>query len=253
VSWLDRIRAALDDDAFLLYAQPIRDLRTSRIRQHELLLRMRGERGDVIAAAAFLPLAERFGLAPEIDRWVVSQAIALLAADPDGTMALSINLSGPSLNDTGLLALIEGEAAHTGIDPRRLTFEITETAAVANIPLARRFAERLMQLGCRFALDDFGSGFGSFYYLKHLPFDFLKIDGEFVSGCLTSRTDQLVIEAVVRIASGLGKETIAEFVSSPALEAFMREQGVDHAQGFEVGRPVPIAELGLGKPAARVS
>ena len=110
-----------------------------------------------------------------------------------------------------------------------------------------------MQLGCRFALDDFGSGFGSFYYLKHLPFDFLKIDGEFVSGCLTSHTDQLVIQAVVRIARGLGKQTIAEFVSSPELESFMREQGVDYAQGFEVGRPVAIAELGLGEIASRVS
>ena len=214
---------------------------------------MRGDDGDVIGPAAFLPLAERFGLAPEIDRWVVGQAIALLATDPGGDIAFEVNLSGASLNDTSLLRLIESEVARTAVDPRRLTFEVTETAAVANIPLARRFAERLMQLGCRFALDDFGSGFGSFYYLKHLPFDFLKIDGEFVSGCLTSRTDQLVIEAVVRIARGLGKETIAEFVSTPELEAFVRDQGVDYAQGFEVGRPVPIAELGLGQHAAGVS
>nr|MBA3747423.1 EAL domain-containing protein [Solirubrobacterales bacterium] len=230
-----------------------RDLRDGRIRQHELLLRMRGYDGDVIGPAAFLPLAERFGLAPEIDRWVVARAIALLGSDPDGVASLSVNLSGASLNDTALLRLIETEVARLRVDSRRLTFEITETAAVANIPLARRFAERLMQLGCRFALDDFGSGFGSFYYLKHLPFDFLKIDGEFVSGCLTSRTDQLVIEAVVRIARGLGKETIAEFVSTPELEEFMRAQGVDYAQGFEVGRPVAIAELGLGEIASRVS
>ena len=252
-SWLDRIRGALDDDGFLLYAQPIRDLHTGRILQYELLLRMRGEGGDVIGPAAFLPLAERFGLACEIDRWVVGQAIELLAGDPGGEITLEVNLSGPSLNDTGLLRLIETEVQRRQVDPRRLTFEITETAAVANIPLARRFAERLMALGCRFALDDFGSGFGSFYYLKHLPFDFLKIDGEFVSGSLTSRTDQLVIEAVVRIARGLGKQTIAEFVSSPELEAFVREQGVDYAQGFEVGRPVPVAELGLHRPAAPVS
>ena len=251
--WLDRIRSALDDDGLLLYAQPIRDLHTGRIPQHELLLRMRGDDGDVIGPATFLPIAERFGLAPEIDRWVVGQAIELLAGDPGGSISLEVNLSGPSLNDTGLLRLIESEVQRRDVDPRRLTFEITETAAVANIPLARRFAERLMQLGCRFALDDFGSGFGSFYYLKHLPFDFLKIDGEFVTGSLTSRTDQLVIEAVVRIARGLGKQTIAEFVSSPELEAFMREQGVDYAQGFEVGEPVPIAQLGLGRPAARVS
>ena len=253
MSWLDRIRGALDEDAFLLYAQPIRDLRDGRIHQHELLLRMRADDGDVIGPAAFLPLAERFVIAPEIDRWVVGEAIALLAADAGGRTGLSVNLSGASLNDTALLRLVESEVLRSGVDSRRLTFEITETAAVANIPLARRFAERLMQLGCHFALDDFGSGFGSFYYLKHLPFDFLKIDGEFVSGCLPSRTDQLVIEAVVRIARGLGKETIAEFVSSPELEVFVREQGVDFAQGFEVGRPVPISELGLGRSTARVS
>ncbi|MGH2897058.1 MAG: putative bifunctional diguanylate cyclase/phosphodiesterase, partial [Solirubrobacteraceae bacterium] len=222
VSSLDRIRAALDDESFVLHAQPIRDLRTGDIGQHELLLRMRGDNGELIGPAAFLPLAERFGLAPEIDRWVVAQAIDLLGGDPGGMVALEINLSGPSLNDTALLHLIESELARTQVDPRRLIFEITETAAVANIPLARRFAERLTELGCRFALDDFGAGFGSFYYLKHLPFDYVKIDGEFVSGCLDNRTDQLVIEAVVRIARGLGKETVAEFVSDEQLERFVR-------------------------------
>ncbi|CAA9488049.1 MAG: diguanylate cyclase/phosphodiesterase (GGDEF & EAL domains) with PAS/PAC sensor(s) [uncultured Solirubrobacteraceae bacterium] len=253
VSWLDRLRSALDEGRFVLHAQPIRDLRTGEIGQHELLLRMLGDNDELIGPAAFLPLAERFGLAPEIDRWVVGQAIDLLARDPDGTIALEINLSGASLNDTGLLHLIESEVARAQVDPRRLIFEITETAAVANIPLARRFAARLIQLGCRFALDDFGAGFGSFYYLKHLPFDYLKIDGEFISGCLGNRTDQLVIEAVVRIARGLGKETVAEFVSDPQLEAFVRSQGVDHAQGFHVGRPVPVAQLGLGAAAARAS
>ncbi|MEY2515593.1 MAG: hypothetical protein QOJ89_2951, partial [bacterium] len=187
-SWLDRVRAALDDDHFVLHAQPIRDLRSGEVTQHELLLRMCGDDGELIAPGKFLPLAERLGLAPEIDRWVASRAIELLASDPGGHVALEVNLFGPSMNDTALLHLIEAEIAHAHVDPRRLIFEITETAAVANIPLARRFAERLMQLGCRFALDDFGSGFGSFYYLKHLPFDYLKIDGEFVSGCMTNRT-----------------------------------------------------------------
>ena len=241
VSWLERIRAALADDRLVLYAQPIRDLRSGEIGHHELLLRMLGDDGDLIPPGAFLPLAERFGLTPEIDRWVTTRAIELLAADPDGTRALEVNLSGPSLNDSALLHLVEREVARQGVDPRRLIFEVTETAAVANIPLARRFAERLMELGCRFALDDFGAGFGSFYYLKHLPFDYLKIDGEFVAGCLGNRTDQLVIESVVRIARGLGKETIAEFVESAELEEFLRSQGIDYAQGFHVGRPVPIA------------
>ena len=254
VSWLDRVRAALDDDRFVLHAQPIRDLRSGEVAQHELLLRMCGDGGELIAPGKFLPLAERLGLAPEIDRWVAARAIELLSCDPGGHVALEVNLFGPSMNDTALLHLIEAEIARASFDPRRLIFEITETAAVANIPLARRFAERLTQLGCRFALDDFGSGFGSFYYLKHLPFDYLKIDGEFVSGCMSNRTDQLVIEAVVRIARGLGKETVAEFVSDAEIEAFVRAQGVDHVQGFHVGRPVPVSELGLGStPAASVS
>ncbi len=242
VNWLERIRDALADDGFVLHAQPIRNLHTGEIGHHELLLRMVGDGGELIPPAAFLPIAERFGLTPEIDRWVTERAIELLADDPDGDRSLEVNLSGPSLNDTALLHLVEDGLASLDVDPRRLSFEVTETAAVANIPLARRFAERLMALGCRFALDDFGAGFGSFYYLKHLPFDYLKIDGEFVSGCLANRTDQLVIEAVVRIARGLGKETIAEFVESAELEAFLREQGIDHAQGFHIGRPVPIAE-----------
>jgi len=244
VSWLERIRCALDEDRFVLYAQPIRNLRTGDVSQQELLVRMLGDSDELIPPGAFLPLAERFGLAPAIDRWVAGRAIDLLAADPAGSQALEVNLSGPSLNDSELLALIEAQVKLRGIDPRRLIFEITETAAVANIPLARRFAERLMQLGCRFALDDFGAGFGSFYYLKHLPFDYLKIDGEFVSGCLGSRTDQLIIESVVRIARGLGKETIAEFVSDPQLERFLRSQGVDHAQGFHIGRPMPVEAIG---------
>ena len=242
VSWLERIRSALADDRLVLHAQPIRDLRTGEIGHHELLLRMLGDDGDLIPPGAFLPLAERFGLTPEIDRWVTTRAIELLAADPGGKRALEVNLSGPSLNDTALLHLVEREIARQGVDPHRLIFEVTETAAVANIPLARRFAERLMALGCRFALDDFGAGFGSFYYLKHLPFDYLKIDGEFVAGCLGNRTDQLVIEAVVRIARGLGKETIAEFVESAELESFLRSQGIDYVQGFHIGRPVPIGE-----------
>jgi len=244
VSWLQRIRGALDEERLVLYAQPIRDLRTGEISQQELLVRMLGDSDELIPPGSFLPLAERFGLAPAIDRWVAGRAIELLAADPGGHQALEVNLSGPSLNDSRLLTLIESGVRRHRIEPRRLIFELTETAAVTNIPLARRFAERLRQLGCRFALDDFGSGFGSFYYLKHLPFDYLKIDGEFVSGCLGSRTDQLIIESVVRIARGLGKETVAEFVSDGQLESFLRSQGVDYAQGFHIGRPVPIEDKG---------
>jgi EAL domain-containing protein (putative c-di-GMP-specific phosphodiesterase class I) len=153
-----------------------------------------------------------------------------------------VNLSGRSTGDPELLALIEAELQDAGVDPARLIFEITETTAVANIPAAQAFAARLADLGCRFALDDFGAGFGSFYYLKHLPFDYLKIDGEFVRHCAESRTDQLVIQAVVAIARGLGKRTVAEQAGDEATMKLLAELGVDQAQGYFLGRPAPLDE-----------
>ena len=132
-----------------------------------------------------------------------------------------------------------------------MIFEITETTAVANIPRAQEFAHRLAALGCRFALDDFGAAFASFYYLKHLPFDYLKIDGEFVRGCVADRTDQLVIQAVVDIARGLGKRTVAEMVGDEETMTLVRDLGVDYVQGFHIGRPAPLARwLVENKPAA---
>ncbi len=194
----------------------------------------------MIPPGAFLQVAERFDLIQQIDRWVAGRALELIA---EHDVRLTVNLSGRTLTDDQLLTELEDGIARTGADPSRLTFEVTETAAVANIHLAREFAERLRAIGCRFALDDFGAGFGSFYYLKHLPFDYLKIDGEFVSNCLRNRTDQLVIRAVVDIAQGLGKETVAEFVGDAELVEFLRSQGVDHAQGFHIGRPMPLADV----------
>jgi EAL domain-containing protein (putative c-di-GMP-specific phosphodiesterase class I) len=174
----------------------------------------------------------------------VRRALAMLAeARAAGhDITVEVNLSGRSTGDPELLALIERELLATGVDPERLIFEITETTAVANIPAAQAFAARLAELGCRFALDDFGAGFGSFYYLKHLPFDYLKIDGEFVRQCATDPTDQLVIRAVVDIARGLGKRTVAEQAGDDATLATLRELGVDQAQGYFLGRPAPLAQ-----------
>ena len=240
--WVERIRDALEEDRFVLHAQPILDLRTGAVGQYELLVRMLDDHGDVIPPGAFLQVAERFDLVQQIDRWVALRAIELIAGHADRDLRLTVNLSGRTLTDEDLLADLERELARTGADPGRLTFEVTETAAVANIHKAREFAERLREIGCLFALDDFGAGFGSFYYLKHLPFDYLKIDGEFVAGCLANRTDQLVIRAVVDIAQGLGKETVAEFAADQELVDFLRSQGVDYAQGFHIGRPLPLVE-----------
>jgi diguanylate cyclase (GGDEF)-like protein/PAS domain S-box-containing protein len=241
LKWADRIRRALDEDRFVLYWQPIIDLRTGVATHHEVLLRMIGDDGEIIAPGAFIETAERFGLIHEIDHWVVRTAIHLLAEPSmQDERLLEVNLSGRSMGDRELPELVEREIALTGIDPGRLVFEITETAAIANMEQARAFAERLTRLGCRFALDDFGAGFSSFYYLKHLPLDYLKIDGDFIRNLTTSPTDQLVVKSMVDIARGMGMKTIAEFVEDAETVETLREMGVDYSQGYFHGRPAPI-------------
>ncbi|HEY1359051.1 MAG TPA: EAL domain-containing protein [Thermoleophilaceae bacterium] len=244
-TWGKRIRSALSDDSFVLYAQPIKGVGTDDVTRYELLLRLADQPDDVVLPGEFLHIAERLDLVQEIDRWVVNEALATLAARPDKGRGLTVevNLSGRSLSDPVLAETIEHGVVDYGIAPSSLVFELTETAAVADFRRASAFAGRLASLGCSFALDDFGAGFGSFYYLKHLPFDFLKIDGEFVRGCVDSQTDQLVIEAMVGIARGLGKETIAECVEQPETAEFLERQGVDYLQGFWLGRPEPAAQV----------
>jgi diguanylate cyclase (GGDEF)-like protein/PAS domain S-box-containing protein len=244
LEWIDRIRSALDQGQFTLYAQPIIELHSERVSQCELLLRMMDDTGDTIPPGAFLYIAERYDLIQELDEWVAGQAIALVAREEAAGNhgSFEINVSAKSLANDRLLEVIETEIARHAIDPSRLIFEVTETAAISHMALARTFAERLKRIGCRFALDDFGAGFGGFYYLKHIPFDYLKIDREFVTDCLHNRTDQLVIEALVSLAHGLNKQTIAEGVEDHETELFLRRRGVDLAQGFHIARPAPVAE-----------
>jgi EAL domain-containing protein (putative c-di-GMP-specific phosphodiesterase class I) len=238
LNWADQIRRALDEDRFVLYCQPIFNLSSNEVTQYELLLRMVGEDGEIVMPAAFIDTAERFGLIQEIDQWVAREAIHLLAAHD---VRLEVNISGKSMGDLAIPELVEREIAATGIDPGRLVFEITETAAIANMEQARAFAERLTRLGCRFALDDFGAGFSSFYYLKYLPLDYLKIDGDFIRSLTSSVTDQLVVKSMVDIARGMGMKTIAEFVEAPETVAMLREKGVDYSQGYFHGAPRPVA------------
>jgi diguanylate cyclase (GGDEF)-like protein/PAS domain S-box-containing protein len=244
ITWAERIREALEEDRFTLYAQPIVELDSGEVRQHELLLRMLDQQGDVIPPAAFIGIAERFDLMQELDRWVVARAIRYMGEQRRAgrDLVFEVNISGSSTGDPDLLTVIERELRDSAIDPVNLVLEVTETTAVANIPRAQQFAARLAELGCRFALDDFGAGFGSFYYLKHLPFDLLKIDGEFVRSCTTNQTDQLLIRAAVDIARGLGKRTIAEYVGDDETMELLRRLGVDYAQGFHIGHPAPLAQ-----------
>jgi diguanylate cyclase (GGDEF)-like protein/PAS domain S-box-containing protein len=244
ITWAERVRRAVDESLFQLHCQPIIDLATGDVAQWELLLRLPGERGELILPAQFLYAAERSGLILEIDCWVLRQAVKLIADQRDWgvDLRLAVNISGRSVGDPELLALVERELQSTAIDPASLTLEVTETAAIANIDRARGFATKLRLLGCRFALDDFGAGFGSFYYLKHIPFDYVKIDGEFIRNLPTHTTDQLILDSIVQMSRGLGKHTIAEFVGSSETVEVLKEHGVDYGQGFHLGRPVPLSQ-----------
>jgi EAL domain-containing protein (putative c-di-GMP-specific phosphodiesterase class I) len=236
VTWIARIRSALDEERLVLYAQPIVDLATGDVVVEELLLRMLDRDGKVIPPLAFLPTAERCGLISEIDRWVISRGIALAA----GGRRLAINLSAASAGDPDVLELIKREIDANGTDPADLVFEITETAIMENTERARRFAAQLVALGCRFALDDFGTGFASFTYLKHLPVQYLKIDLDFVRNLSHSPRDVAVVKAIVALANDFGQETIAEGVEDQEAADLLRELGVTFAQGYLFSRPAPV-------------
>ena len=241
LAWVSRIEGALADNRFVLVAQPIEDLRSGRISRYELLIRMLDDHDDHVPPATFLYIAERYGLIGQLDEWVSMRAIELIEQRTD--LHLEVNISGRSLGDRKLLHAIDNRLRSACIEPAQLIFEVTETAAVANITQAQLFAQHLRDHGCRFALDDFGAGFGSFYYLKHLPFDYVKIDGEFVQHAASAAIDQLVVQAIVRIARGLGKETIAEFVTDAKTRQVLQRLGVDYAQGNHVGEPLTLEQL----------
>ncbi|MEA2474398.1 MAG: hypothetical protein QOE06_2313 [Thermoleophilaceae bacterium] len=238
------IERALREDGFSLHGQPVLDLRTGSIAQHELLLRMTGPDGSLILPQAFFGTAHRAGLTSAIDQWVVRRAIRTIAeqAQVGRDIKLEVNLTADSLEDRILLPTIERELAATGIDPARLILEVPERVAIDDPEGSSRLAKRLRTMGCSFALDDFGTSFGSFRFLKDLPVDFLKIDGDLIVTLSESRTAQLVVKALVDVAKGTGAETIAVFASDDEALRMLGELGVGYAQGHKVGRPRPIAE-----------
>jgi EAL domain-containing protein (putative c-di-GMP-specific phosphodiesterase class I) len=243
--WLERLRCALEEDLFVLHYQPIVSLRDGRASHYEALVRLADQPdGGLVAPGRFLPAAERYGLIRDIDRMVLGKVACLLGGE-DGGQALSIamNLSALSVTDGGMLCDIERALARHGVDPSRLVIELTETAAISDMKRATAFCAGVQALGCSIALDDFGAGFGSFHYLKRLPFRYLKIDGDFIRGLPASPTDQLVVKALVGVVGGMGRRTIAEFVGDERTLSLLRSYGVDYAQGFQVGRPCPAADL----------
>jgi EAL domain-containing protein (putative c-di-GMP-specific phosphodiesterase class I) len=231
------IHEALDEERFVLYAQPIIDLATGETVSHELLIRMRDRDGEIVAPGVFLPTAERCGAILNIDRWVIGQAAELAGQGH----AVELNLSAASLGDPNLdadfVALLSARTT-----TNELVVELTETTLMEDADVAAAFIERMAALGCKFALDDFGTGFGGFSYLKRLPVDYLKIDIEFVRDIASNVASRHVVDAVVGLARAFGQKTVAEGVEDDEALRIVTELGVDYAQGYGIGRPAPLEE-----------
>ncbi|OGT18905.1 MAG: hypothetical protein A2V90_06765 [Gammaproteobacteria bacterium RBG_16_57_12] len=248
MGWAARVKDAVENDRFSLVFQPIISLRTGEVYGYEALLRMTHEDGSEILPRGFLPAAERFGLIHSVERWSVRHAIHHLARENKRLhtqFRFAINLSGRAFGDEGLLPVIEQALRSTGLDPFLLTFEITETAAITNITVVTEFVRKLKRLGCQFALDDFGSGFSSFAYLKQLQVDKVKIDGVFIRRLANDDIDHALVKAITSLAHTLGLETIASGVEDEQTLRLLEQHGVDYAQGYYLGRPTP--DLGQGQ------
>ncbi|MCB1822473.1 MAG: EAL domain-containing protein, partial [Candidatus Competibacteraceae bacterium] len=247
--WVSRINQALEDNRFQLAFQPIVPTQGVLGGYHyELLLRMRDEAGQIVMPGAFLPAAERYHLAGKLDQWVVGTALDWLSNNPvhlNDLSLCSINLSGHSLGNDHLLNYLVARLEHQPPLTRKICFEITETAAIANLSSALHFINTLKDIGCRFALDDFGSGFSSFAYLKKLPVDFLKIDGMFVRDLIDDPVSLAMVNSINEIGHVMGMETIAEFVKDDKVLDKLRAIGVNYAQGYGVGKPRPLSDLAV--------
>ncbi|MGZ4690849.1 MAG: EAL domain-containing protein [Acidimicrobiia bacterium] len=235
LTWIGRIREAMDEGRLVLYSQPIIPL-TGGEPSQELLVRMIGRAGEIILPGSFVPIAERYGQITEIDRWAITNAIAVAARGHH----VEVNVSAQTIATADLLPHIEQQLCHAGADPSNLVFEITETALMHDLKAGMAFAHRVAEIGCGLALDDFGTGFGSFTYLKKFPVRYLKIDVDFVRDLADNLGNQHLVRAIVNIAHGFGCKTIAEGVEDERALALLRNYGVDFAQGFLLGRPAPL-------------
>jgi len=241
VLWKQKIEDALENNRFVFYYQPIMDIRSRTVSHYEVLLRMQNEDGSINPPATFIQVAEQTGLIHEIDHLVLKRGIFKQAEldKNNSPISLSLNLSGYAVDDTMLQPLLRQFLAESNANPEHLIFELTETAAVADIMQAKEFMQQMNQLGCRFSLDDFGTGFASFRYMRELPVDFVKIDGSFITDLAHNPDDQLFVKALVDVAKGMGKKTIAEFVENSETLALLHAFGVDYAQGYYIGKPQP--------------
>jgi diguanylate cyclase (GGDEF)-like protein len=257
MQWVARIGRALEEERFELFYQPIVPIGTRRDAwpHYELLLRMRDEHGELVAPTAFIPAAERYNLMPSLDRWVISHVLETLVYRSDSgepPYTLAINLSGTTLNDARFLDFLLDELSAASVSTGSLCFEITETAAIANLGNVVHFMRALKARGCRFSLDDFGTGLSSLTYLKNLPVDYVKIDGQFVRNVTRDLADESVVEAIARMAKAFQIETIAERVESHEVMKRLGEIGVAFAQGFFISVPRSVNELPIRANRSRL-
>jgi diguanylate cyclase (GGDEF)-like protein/PAS domain S-box-containing protein len=249
MEWVAELRGALDRDAFELFCQPIVPLHPDSLPQirYEILLRLRDSSGQLITPDHFVPAAERFGLMPEIDRWVIQTAFrrAVDAFGRASNLSVALNLSGSSLSDERLLGFIHQQFQESGLTPKNVCFELTESAAIGNLSDARRFVDDVRQLGCQLALDDFGTGLSSLAYLKTLTVDYLKIDGHFVRNIVDDPVDRAMVVAITDVGRIVGVKTVAEYAHSREVADKLWEIGVDYAQGFYFGAPMPLTPRSL--------
>lgn len=246
MQWVARLNQALEEDQFVLYAQAIRPLNGDSSKHYELTLRMIDQTGGIIRPGAFLPAAERYSMVSRLDRWVIERSFEALISHPAFLRRIdfiSINLSGASLADDPFLGFVIERLHESGVDAQKICFEITETAAISHLNKAMAFISTLHEFGCRFALDDFGSGLSSFAYLKNLPVDFLKIDGMFVRGIVNDPIDHAMVKSINEIGQTMGMQTIAEFVENDEIKNILVNLGVDYAQGYGIGQPRPFDEI----------
>ena len=269
MQWVSRISQALGQDQFVLYAQRIAKIEPiTKARESvqllvyepdvelpaptpsdshlEILVRMLDDDGATIPPGAFLPAAECYNLSSKLDKWVIQATFDWLICDPrrlDKLTCCSINLSGNSLGEEDFADFVISELERTEIPPHKICFEVTETAAITRLGAATKLISRLKDLGCLFALDDFGSGLSSFGYLKNLPVDFLKIDGQFIRDIVSDPIDFSMVKSINEIGQIMGKQTIAEFVENDEILEKLREIGIDYAQGYGIGKPQPIETL----------
>ena len=256
VDWKARIQKALDEKRYVLYYQPIIDLSNYGISHYEALVRMLDEEGKIVPPGMFIPVAEKTGLIYEIDQLVLNQAISELKTfhERGEKIKIAVNLSATAISKMDFIDNLEQLVSEHNVDRSCLIFELTETSAVEDIVTTANVIGACRKLGFKFALDDFGAGFASWFYLRQLPVDFVKIDGSFVRNLAHSEEDRLFVKAINEVAKGLGKETIAEFVENAESLELLKQMGVDYAQGYFVGKPAPgIQEIDLVKTLQHVS